>query len=145
MIPMCQRYGVNTKKPICIISTGLPRPGLARSAQRGQIYLLRGYVSKSSTALNPLMITQLARKRPRGRSRTALRGSAHQLAVRIIFGTRPDSVRYAVLCNWVLYSILAAEDGKERPTTYIERRLHLRAFSAFRIRTILDYGEYPLW
>ena len=42
--------------------TGLPRPGLARSAHRGRITLLRGYVSKSSATLNPLTIsiTQLA-------------------------------------------------------------------------------------
>ena len=45
--------------PIGIISTGLPRSGLARSAHRGQ----RGYVSKSSAALNPLTITQLACER----------------------------------------------------------------------------------
>ena len=48
------------KKPICILSTGLSRPGLARSAHRGRIKLLRGYVPKSSAALNPLTITQLA-------------------------------------------------------------------------------------
>ena len=42
------------------MSTGLPRPHLARSAHRGRIKLLRGYVSKSSAALNPLTITQLA-------------------------------------------------------------------------------------
>ena len=55
------RYGVKTsEKPICIMSTGLPQPGLARSAHRGRIKLLRGYVSKSSAALNPLTITQLA-------------------------------------------------------------------------------------
>ena len=42
-----------------IISTGLPRPGLARSAHRGR----RGYVSKSSAALNPLTIAQLACER----------------------------------------------------------------------------------
>ena len=29
-----ERYGVKAKKPICIMSTGLPRPGLARSAHR---------------------------------------------------------------------------------------------------------------
>ena len=29
------------KKPICIMSTGLPRLGLARSAHRGRISLLR--------------------------------------------------------------------------------------------------------
>ena len=40
------------KKPICIMSTGLPRPGLARSAHRGRIKFLRGYVSKSSAAVN---------------------------------------------------------------------------------------------
>ena len=28
------------KKPICIMSTGLPRPGLARSAHHGRIKLL---------------------------------------------------------------------------------------------------------
>ena len=44
------------------MSTGLPRPGLARSAHRGRITLLRGYVSKSSATLNPLTITQLASK-----------------------------------------------------------------------------------
>ena len=41
------------KKPICIMSTGLPRPCLARSAHRGRTFL-RGYVSKSSAAVNPL-------------------------------------------------------------------------------------------
>ena len=40
------------EKPICIMSTGLPRPSLARSAHRGRIKLLRGYVFKSSAALN---------------------------------------------------------------------------------------------
>ena len=40
------------KKPICIMSTGLPRSGLARSAYRGRIKFLRGYVSKSSAAVN---------------------------------------------------------------------------------------------
>ena len=48
---------------IYIMSTGLPRPGLARSAHRGRIKLLNGYVSKSSAALNPLMITQIACER----------------------------------------------------------------------------------
>ena len=52
-----ERYGVKTsEKPICIMSTGLPRPRLARSAHGGRIKLLRGYVSKSSAALNPLTI-----------------------------------------------------------------------------------------
>ena len=56
-----ERYGLKqAKKPIYIMSTGLPRPGLARSADRGRINLLRGYVFKSSAALNTLMITQLA-------------------------------------------------------------------------------------
>ena len=65
------------------ISIGLPRPGLARSAHRGRIKLQRGYVSKSSAGLNALTITLLSRERPRGRSRTALRGPAHQLVVRM--------------------------------------------------------------
>ena len=34
---------------------------------------------------------------------------------------------------------------RQGASNYVERRLHLRAFSAFRIRTDLDYGEYPLW
>ena len=51
------------KKPICIMSTGLPRPGLARSVHRGPIKFLRGYVTKSSAAVNPLTITQLACER----------------------------------------------------------------------------------
>ena len=33
---------------------------------------------------------------------------------------------------------------RQGASNYVERRLHLRAFSAFRIRTVLDYGEYPL-
>ena len=50
-----ENYGVKqAKKPIYIMSTGLPRP---RSAHRGRIKFLRGYVSKSSAALNPLAIT----------------------------------------------------------------------------------------
>ena len=75
----------NNKKPICIMSTGLPRPGLARSAHRGRIKFLRGYVSKSSAAVNPLTITQLACERyiARRSMRSALRGPAHQLAVRM--------------------------------------------------------------
>ena len=73
------------KKPIFIMSTGLPRPGLARSAHRGRIKFLRGYVSKSSAAANPLTITQLAWERYIARTsmRSALRGPAHQLAVRM--------------------------------------------------------------
>ena len=55
----CWNDGVREIWPICIISTGLPRPGLARSAHRGR----RDYVSKSSAALNPLTITQLACER----------------------------------------------------------------------------------
>ena len=51
--------GKQAKKPICVMSTGLPRPGLARSAHRGRTKFLRGYVFKSSAALNPLTITQL--------------------------------------------------------------------------------------
>ena len=82
-----ERYGVKGKlksQYICIMSTGLPRPGLVRSAHRGRIKLLRGYVSKSSAALNPLTITQLACELSmRGRSRTALLGPSHQLAVRM--------------------------------------------------------------
>ena len=34
------------------MDTGLPRPGLARSAHRGRIKFQRGYVSKSSAAVN---------------------------------------------------------------------------------------------
>ena len=72
------------KKPICIMSTGLRRPGLARLAHRGRSRLLRGYVSKSSPALNPLTITQLACELSmRGRLRTALLGPSHQLVVRM--------------------------------------------------------------
>ena len=44
---------------IFTIITGLPRPGLAHSAQRGRIKLLGGYISKSRAALHPLTITQL--------------------------------------------------------------------------------------
>ena len=44
--------------------TGIPRPRLARSAHRGRMKLLRGYVSKSSAVLNRLTITQLAEVDP---------------------------------------------------------------------------------
>ena len=78
---LCSRdmAGKQAKKPICIMSTGLPRPGLARSAHRGRIKFLRGYVSKSSAAVNPLTITQLACERyvVRTSMRSALRGPAH--------------------------------------------------------------------
>ena len=68
------RYSVKNKRK-SIMSTGLLRPGLACSAHRGRINLLRRYVSKSSAVLNPLTITQLACELSmRGRSRTALRG-----------------------------------------------------------------------
>ena len=56
----CGDFAETTAFERCIMSTGLPRPGLARSTQRGRINLLRGYVSKSSAILNPLTITQLA-------------------------------------------------------------------------------------
>ena len=49
-----ERYGVKT------IEKALPRPDLARSAHRGRIKFLRVYVFKSSAALKPLTITQLA-------------------------------------------------------------------------------------
>ena len=49
-----------SEKTNCIMSTGLSGPGLGHSAHHGRIKFLGGYVSKSSAALNPLMITQLA-------------------------------------------------------------------------------------
>ena len=110
-----ERYGIKTsEKPICIMSTGLSRPGLACSADRKRIKLLKGYVSKSSAALNPLTITQLACERPQGRSRIALRGPAHQLAVhmRIIINNMiiivhgPYTVQYVVLGKSLLLHIL---------------------------------------
>ena len=30
---------------------------------------------------------------------------------------------------------------RQGASNYVERHLHLRAFSAFRIRTVLDYGN----
>ena len=35
--------------------------------------------------------------------------------------------------------------SRQGASNYVEWRLHLRAFSTFRIRTVLDYGEYPPW
>ena len=63
-VTVFERYGMKTNKnmpnqPICLNSAGLRGPGSAHLAHRVQIKLLRGYVSKSSAALNPLMITQL--------------------------------------------------------------------------------------
>ena len=67
------------------MSTGLPRPGLARSAHRGRIKFLRGYVSISSAAVNrpthdhAASLSEVARTS----MRSAFRGPAHQLAVRM--------------------------------------------------------------
>ena len=33
---------------------------------------------------------------------------------------------------------------RQGASNYVERHLHLRAFSAFHIRTVLDYGECTL-
>ena len=93
-----ERHGVKTsEKAIYIMSTDLSRPGLARSAHHERITLLKGYVSMSSAALNPLTITQLACESARGRSWTTLCGPAHQLALHmcviisnnINYGTQP--------------------------------------------------------
>ena len=75
------------------MSTGLPRPCLARSAHRGRIKFLRGYVSKSSAAVNPLTITQLACERYIARTsmRSAFRGPVHQLAVRMRINYGPSN------------------------------------------------------
>ena len=89
---------------------GLPRPGSARSVHREQIKV-DIYVSKSSTALNSLMIdqrdTQLAFERYIGtRLLTTFGDTAHQLVVRmrimiciIMVYMRPDTVWNAVLCH----------------------------------------------
>ena len=67
------------------MSTGLPRPGLARSAHRGRIKFLRGYVSISSAAVNrpthdhAASLSEVARTS----MRSAFRDPAHQLAVRM--------------------------------------------------------------
>ena len=67
------------------MSTGLPRPGLARSAHRGRIKFLRGYVSISSAAVNrpthdhAASLSEVARTS----MRSVFRGPAHQLAVRM--------------------------------------------------------------
>ena len=67
------------------MSTGLPRPGLARSAHRVRIKFLRGYVSISSAAVNrpthdhAASLSEVARTS----MRSAFRGPAHQLAVRM--------------------------------------------------------------
>ena len=61
------------------MSTGLPRPGLARSAHRGRIKFIRGYISKSSAAVNRPTHDHAASLHVRG----AFRGPAHQLAVRM--------------------------------------------------------------
>ena len=59
-----ERYGVKTsEKGNMHNQHWLTSAGLARSAHCGRIKLLRGYVSKSSAALNPLTITQLACER----------------------------------------------------------------------------------
>ena len=67
------------------MSTGLPRPGLARSAHRGRIKFLRGYVSKSGAAVNRPTHDHVASllEVARTSKRSAFRGPAHQLAVRM--------------------------------------------------------------
>ena len=67
------------------MSTGLPRPGLARSAHRGRTKFLRGYVSMSSTAVNRPTHDHAASLREVARTsmRSVFLGPAHQLAVRM--------------------------------------------------------------
>ena len=48
------------KTNLAILLKRLRSRGLAHSAHRGRIKLQRGYVSKSSAALNPLTIMQLS-------------------------------------------------------------------------------------
>ena len=43
------------------------------------------------------------------------------------------------------YQECMSRQRRQGASNHAERHLHLCAFSAFRIRTILDYGEYPLW
>ena len=64
------------------MSTGLPRPRLVHSAHRGRIKLLRGYVSKLGRCPKPTH-DHACELSMRGRSRTALLGPSHQLAVRL--------------------------------------------------------------
>ena len=72
--------------------------------------LLRGYVSKSSAALNPLTITQLACELSmRGRSLTALLGPSYQLTVRryimriIVPRMRIPALRVSTLVHFINY------------------------------------------
>ena len=65
------------------MSTGLPRPGLARSAHRGRIKFLRGYVSISSAAVNRPTHAASLSEVARTSMRSVFRGPAHQLAVRM--------------------------------------------------------------
>ena len=55
----CERYGVKTSEKANMHNEHWLSPlisALARSAHRGRFKLLRGYVFKSSAALNPLTI-----------------------------------------------------------------------------------------
>ena len=84
-----ERYGVKTSE-----KANMPR--LARSAHRGRIKFLRGYVSKSSAALNPLTITELSmRGRPVA---VTLLGPSHQLAVRMRIIRAYNSTAHACTC-----------------------------------------------
>ena len=58
--PLSPRMRTTRKNTDGLRDYGLPRPGLACSAHRGRIKFLRGYVSKSSAAVYPLTIAQLA-------------------------------------------------------------------------------------
>ena len=59
-----ERCGVKTSEKANVHNQHwLTWPGLARSAYRGRIKLLRRYVPKFSAALNPLTITQPACER----------------------------------------------------------------------------------
>ena len=46
---------------------------------------------------------------------------------------------------YIYYQEHMSRRRRQGASNYVERHLHLRAFSAFHIRTVLDYGEYPLW
>ena len=58
---------------------------------------------------------------------------------------RPGKARLMDMEQYIYNQEHMSRRRRQGASNYVERHLHLRAFSAFRIRTVLDYGEYPLW
>ena len=66
------------------------------------------------------------------------------ILVRTLKHLIPAKCAINITYRYIYYQEHMSRRRRQGASNYVERHLHLRAFSAFRIRTVLDYGEYPL-